>query len=219
MTATVGSRGCRAGTSTGTEVTDAHPQLSAATVHEAARRTGALPSTIKPLSPDMRLQAPAFPVRLPPGDNLWLHRAVYAATPGQVLVVDTGGGLEYGYWGEILAEAAMARHLAGLVIHGGVRDSLRLIAAGWPVFAERVCIQGTAKDPAGDGELGAPIVLGDVTVHLGDLIVGDADGIVCVPRDRIDQVRAASEDRDAAEVDYIARLQAGETTITVFQLP
>ena len=81
-------------------------RLSSATVHEAAGRLGALPSVIKPLSPEMHLATRAFPVRIPPGDNLWLHRAVYAATRGEVLVVDTGGGLEYGYWGEILAEAA-----------------------------------------------------------------------------------------------------------------
>ncbi len=194
-------------------------QLSSATVHEAAGRIGALPSVIKPLAPDMHLQAPAFPVRVPPGDNLWLHRAVYAATPGEVLVVDTGGGFEHGYWGEVLAEAAMARGLAGLVIHGGVRDRLQLVRAGWPVFAERVCVRGTGKDPDGDGELGEPVVVGEVTVSLGDLVVADADGVVCVPARRADAVRAAAEERDAAEAVYIERLRAGETTLAVYGLP
>lgn len=193
--------------------------LSSATVHEAAGRTGALPSAIKPLHPSMHLEAPAFPVKAPPGDNLWLHRAVYAACPGEVLVVDTGGGLEFGYWGEILAEAAIARGLAGLIIHGGVRDSARLVEMGWPVFAERVCIRGTGKDPHGDGELGEPVLIGEQTVRLGDLIVADADGVVVVPAERVAEVRRLSAEREAAEADYLRRIRSGESTLDIYRLP
>lgn len=193
--------------------------LTSATVHEAAGRVGALPSSIRPLDPGMRLEAAAFPVRAVPGDNLWLHRAVYAAAPGEVLVVDTGGGHEYGYWGEILAEAAIARGLAGLVIDGGVRDSARLIEMGWPVFAERVCIQGTGKDPDGPGAFGEPIQIGGRRIGRGDLIVADADGVVCIPKARIDEVRKRSAEREAAEAGYIERLRAGESTIDIYRLP
>ncbi len=192
--------------------------LSSATVHEAAGRIGALPSEIKPLHPDMRLEAPAFPVKAPHGDNLWLHRAVYSAAPGEVLVVDTGEGFEFGYWGEILAEAAIARGLAGLVIHGGVRDSARLIEIGWPVFATRICIQGTGKDPHGDGDLGDPIIIGDQTVGLGDLIVADADGVVCIPATAVEQVRRKSMEREAAEADYLERIRNGESTLDIYGL-
>ncbi|MGQ4615685.1 RraA family protein [Nocardia sp. R7R-8] len=195
------------------------PGLSSATVHEAAGRIGALPSAIKPLAPDMRLAAPAFPVRVPPGDNLWLHRAVYAAHRGEVLVVDTGGGLEYGYWGEILAEAAIARGLAGLVINGGVRDSRRLIELGWPVFAERLCVRGTGKDPDGDGELGEPVQLGEVVIGLGDLVVADADGVVGIPAARADDIKSRSLERERMEAEYIQRLRGGETTVAIYGLP
>lgn len=193
--------------------------LSSATVHEAAGRTGALPSAIKPLHPSMHLEAPAFPVKAPPGDNLWLQRAVYAASPGDVLVVDTGGGLEFGYWGEILAEAAIARGLAGLIIHGGVRDSARLIEMGWPVFAERVCIRGTGKDPHGDGELGEPVLIGEQAVRRGDLIVADADGVVVVPAERVAEVQRLSAEREAAEADYLRRIRSGESTLDIYRLP
>ncbi|MFI9388040.1 RraA family protein [Kutzneria sp. NPDC052558] len=193
--------------------------LSSATVHEAAGRIGALPSSIKPLHPAMHIAAPAFPVRTPPGDNLWLHRAVRAASPGEVLVVDTGEGFEHGYWGEILAEAAIARGLAGLVIHGGVRDSARLIELGWPVFAERICIQGTAKDPHGAGELGEPVVIGGRTVCLGDLVVADADGVVIVPASRAAEVQRLSALREQAEADYLRRIRAGEPTTDIYRLP
>ncbi|MGW4830293.1 RraA family protein [Amycolatopsis japonica] len=198
--------------------TESH-HLTSATVHEAGGGIGALPSPIKPLSPAMHIAAAAYPVRVPPGDNLWLHRAVYAASPGQVLVADTGGGFEYGYWGEVLAEAAIARGLAGLVITGGVRDSVRLIELGWPVFAERVCIRGTGKDPDGDGALGDPIVVGGIVIRPGDLIVGDADGVVCVPADRAEEVRAAARHRDEAEVGYIQKLRDGGRTLDIYQLP
>ncbi|GHE66177.1 RraA family protein [Streptomyces capitiformicae] len=193
--------------------------LSSATVHEAAGRTGALPSAIKPLHPSMHLEAPAFPVKAPPGDNLWLHRAVYAACPGDALVVDTGGGLEFGYWGEILAEAAIARGLAGLIIHGGVRDSARLVEMGWPVFAERVCIRGTGKDPHGYGELGEPVLIGEQAVRLGDLIVADADGVVVVPAERVAEVQRLSAEREAAEADYLRRIRSGESTLDIYRLP
>jgi 4-hydroxy-4-methyl-2-oxoglutarate aldolase len=133
--------------------------------------------------------------------------------------VDTGGGFEYGYWGEVLAVAAIARGLAGLVLHGGVRDSRRLVELGWPVFAERICIRGTGKDPDGDGALGEPVRVGEVQVRRGDLIVADADGVISVPAARADEVRALSDERERAEAEYLKRLQAGETTIGIYRLP
>jgi 4-hydroxy-4-methyl-2-oxoglutarate aldolase len=192
--------------------------LSAATVHEAAGGIGALPSVIKSVDPGMRVVGPAFPVRMPPGDNLWLHRAVYAARPGDVLVVDCCGGLEHGYFGEVLAEAALARSLAGLVIHGGVRDVCRLCELGWPVFAERTCIRGTTKDPDGDGQLGAPVRIGDVEVAVGDLVVGDTDGVVCVPAALAGSVRERAAERDRTEEVHIARLRGGATTLDIYGL-
>jgi 4-hydroxy-4-methyl-2-oxoglutarate aldolase len=200
-------------------MTSFHEPLSSATVHEAAGRIGALPAAIKPLDAAMQLDAPAYPVQTRPGDNLWLHRAVYAASRGDVLVVDTGEGLEYGYWGEILAEAAIARGLAGLVIHGGVRDSQRLIELGWPVFAERVCINGTGKDSAAAGSIGEPVTIGNVSVRRGDLIVADADGAVCIPLARAEDVRALAAQREQAEADHIRRIRDGETTVAIYQLP
>jgi len=69
-------------------------------------------------------------------------------------VADAGEGREYGYWGEILSVAAQARGLGGLVINAGVRDRTALAAVGFPVFAERVCIQGTVKGPGQPAAVG-----------------------------------------------------------------
>jgi 4-hydroxy-4-methyl-2-oxoglutarate aldolase len=192
--------------------------VSSATVHEAAGRRGALPSRIRPVSDAMHVQGRAFTVRLAPGDNLGLHRAIYAAAPGDVLIADTGGHLEYGYWGEILNEAAMARGLAGLVLDGGVRDVERLRAAGLPVFAARICIRGTVKDAEAAIALSATIRIGDVTVRPGDLVVGDVDGVVVIPSADVTEVLRASDERDEREETVIRRVRAGESTLDIFGL-
>src|SRR3954454_5542189 len=92
--------------------------MDAATVHEAYGRRGALPSAIKPIAAAFRVCGPAFTVDSPPGDNLWLHRAVYRAAEGDVLVVEAHAP-EFGAWGEFLSVAASARRLGGLVVDGG----------------------------------------------------------------------------------------------------
>ncbi len=194
-------------------------RLSSATLHEAAGKRGALRAALKPLAAAQRVCGPALPVRSPPGDNLWLHRAIYAARPGEVLVVEVGDGLEYGYWGEVMAVAAQARGLAGLVITGGVRDSLRMVEIGFPVFAATTCVRGTRKDPRGAGAVGAPVTIGQVTVTRGDLVLGDADGVVVLPAADAAEVVAASERRDREEAIIFERLRAGATTIEIYDLP
>ncbi len=193
--------------------------LSTATLHEAAGRAGALPAAIKPLSAALGLCGRALPVRGPAGDNLWLHRAIHAARRGDVLVVDPEGEREYGYWGEVMAIAAIERGIAGLVINGGVRDSRRLIELGFPVFSAGVCIRGTSKRADGTGSIGAPIRIGTVTVHRDDLIVGDADGVVVIAEANVIDVVAEARQRDADEQTLFGRLRAGESTLSIYTLP
>jgi 4-hydroxy-4-methyl-2-oxoglutarate aldolase len=97
-----------------------------------------------------------------------------------------------------------------------VRDAQRLRQLGWPVFAERVCIQGTVEDPAGDGALGKPVMLGETEIAPGDLIVADADGVVAVPAARVDEVTDRSVLRDRAELEVVARLRDGQTTLAIY---
>jgi 4-hydroxy-4-methyl-2-oxoglutarate aldolase len=193
-------------------------QLSSASLHEAARRAGALPAALKPLDPAMRLCGRALPVRCPAGDNLWIHRALAEARDGDVLVVDTGAGVDFGYWGEIMATAAIARGLAGLVITGGVRDSLRLIELGLPTFSAGVSIRGTAKDPNGAGAVGEPVRIGEVVVRRGDLVFGDADGVVVLDPKAAALAVPAALQRDADEVAILAQVRAGALTLDVYKL-
>ena len=114
-------------------------KFSSATFHEASGKRGRSTSAIKPISPEFTICGPAFTVLSPPKDNLWLHRAIYEAKPGDVLVVDVGNYYEAGYWGEIMATAAVARGIAGIVINGGVRDCRRMIEMGFPTFSNGLC--------------------------------------------------------------------------------
>lgn len=183
--------------------------LSSASLHEAGGKIGALPSSLQALTDGQKICGRAFPVACPAGDNLHLHHAIYLARPGDVLVVDTAGGLEFGYWGEILAEAAINRGIAGLIITGGVRDRARLIEMGFPVFAERRSIQGTGKDPGARGAMGRPLRIGNILIEPGDVILGDDDGIVVLPQTQAADIVAAAERRDSEELQILERLRSG----------
>ena len=201
---------------TSAAVVDAARALPTATLHEAGGRIGVMPSAIKPVSPTFRLCGPAVTVHSPGGDNLWLHRAIYVAQPGDVLVVHVSGVHDFGYWGEIMSCAAKARGLAGLVIDGCVRDGGILADFGLPVFARGLCVRGTGKDHGARGWINFPTLFDNLTVNAGDLIVGDADGVVAIPRERAAGVVTAAEQREAKEGAILERIRAGERTLEVY---
>lgn len=190
--------------------------LPTATLHEAGGKIGALPSAIKPVAPVFTVCGPALTVHAPGGDNLWLHRAFEVAQPGDVMVVFAGGAFEHGYWGEIMSSAAKAKGLAGLVIDACVRDGALLAQIGFPVFARGLCIRGTSKDFGATGWINAPVSIGNVTVRAGDLVVGDGDGVVVLPRERADAVVAASHQRETDEAAILRRIAAGESTLDIY---
>lgn len=198
--------------------TDEARGFGSATIHEAAGRTGALPERLRPVRPGMRLVGRAMPVTCPAGDNLWLHHAVYAARSGEVLVCATGD-TSYGYWGEILAVAAQQRGVAGLVIDGGVRDTDQLDELGFATFSTTIAIRGTGKDPSLRGDLGYVVDIGGVRVTRGDLVVGDADGVVVVEQDRVEEVLDRSAEREAKERVIMDKLRGGATTVELLGLP
>lgn len=184
--------------------------IGAATVHEALGRRGAVDSAIKPIWPGLRIVGAAFPLRTQPGDNLTLHAAMKLARPGDVLVVDAGDYTEQGSFGDVMATSAQSLGLAGLVTNGGVRDAAAIRDIGFPIFSRAISIKGTVK--ATLGPIAQPIVLGGVTVHPGDLILGDDDGLVVVPLDEVEAVLAASRARLEKEERLRADLLTGKTT-------
>jgi len=187
-----------------------------ATLHEAMGRKGALPHDIKPIAPNMTLYGPALTVSCPPMDNLGIHRAIYLAEPGDVLVVSVGGGYEGGYWGEIMTFAAQQRKIAGLIIDGCVRDRDLIEEMGFPVFSRGLAIHGTIKKEK--GVINSPLKIGEVLINSGDLLVGDSDGVVMVPQSEISQAIEASQQREDKEDDYKKELAAGKSTLEIIGL-
>ncbi|WP_395069073.1 RraA family protein [Paraburkholderia silvatlantica] len=197
---------------------EAAQSMDTATLHEASGKNGALPHGIKPAVQGFRVCGRALTVHSPGGDNLWIHKALYAARPGDVLVVFAEDQYEYGYWGEIMSFAAQCRDIGGLVIDGCVRDSVQLAQVGFPVFARGLCVRGTAKDKGAKGWINAPIRMGDVTVCPGDLVVGDADGVVAIAQSHLEQVVQSARDRQSKERGILERLGAGESTLSIYNL-
>ena len=187
-----------------------------ATIHEAGGQIGALPSYIKPVSDYWYVCGVATTVLSPPKDNLWLHRGIYQTQPGDVMIVDTGGFHEAGYWGEIMTHAAQQVGMAGLVIDGCVRDGSILEELGMPVFSAGLCIRGTTKNKDAYGAINEPIRIGEIWIFPGDLIVADRDGVVVVPQSRIAEITEKSKAREDKESVTISKLKAGERTVDMY---
>lgn len=128
---------------------------------------------------DTVLCGPAVTVRVRPGDNLMIHKALMMVQPGDVLVIDGGGDVSQALVGGLMRTTCVARKLAGLVIDGAVRDLCEWAEEGMPIFARAHTHRGPSKD--GPGEINVPVSCAGMAVLPGDLIVGDADGVIAVP--------------------------------------
>ena len=164
----------------------------------------------------MKLCGPAFTVKCAPRDNIMLQVAISYAQPGDVIVVSAGEYEEAGSFGDVLANACLAKGLGGLVTDTGVRDTLQLRDLGFPVFSLSVCIKGTVKETL--GAINQPITIGDEIVNPGDIVCGDADGLVVVRRTEAAEVARLSQAREDAEAGYIAAYKAGKSVIEVSNL-
>lgn len=189
------------------ELLAGYADLPVAVIGDSLGRPYASCPNLRPMHRDGKLIGPALTVRCRPGDNLLVHKAVSLARPGEVVVVDAGGLLENAMVGEIVVSQARANGVAGLVIHGAIRDSQALAKLDFPVFAAGVSHRGPYRD--GQGEINTPIALGGMLVAPGDLIVGDADGVVCVPAAEAETIRAAAALREAAETATLEEIRQG----------
>jgi 4-hydroxy-4-methyl-2-oxoglutarate aldolase len=170
----------------------------------------------EPAWPSASVLGPAFTARGGPGDNLAVHRAVAAARRGDVIVVAVGGERERAHLGGIVATAARARGIAGIVVDGAIRDRAELAEIGVPVFHRGVSPLKPAKD--GPAELGVPVEIDGVRIEPGDLVAADADGVVVVPQARAAELVAAAGALDAREREILAQLGAGKTTVEIYGL-
>jgi 4-hydroxy-4-methyl-2-oxoglutarate aldolase len=179
-----------------------------ATVHEALGRVGYLGPQFRPAWSGARIGGTAVTVLCWPGDNLMIHVAVEQCRPGDVLVVATNSPSSDGLFGELFATALAHRGVRGVVLGCGVRDVAELREMGFPAWSTAVSAQGSVKATA--GAVNVPIVLGGQTVHPGDVVLGDDDGVMVVPRADVPRALTAGQARIDKEAASRAAFQQGE---------
>lgn len=182
-------------------------QIPVANVSDCMSRMTAGGPTIRAMHDGTAMAGPALTIKCRPGDNLMLHKALKIAQPGDVIVVDAGGDLTNAITGEIMIGEAKLKGYGGVVINGAIRDSDVIGKDSFPVFAAGVTHRGPYKD--GPGEINVPIAIDGMVIHPGDLIIGDADGILCVPLAQVEKMLAAAEQKQVIESRMIADIASG----------
>ena len=177
---------------------------------------GVMDAGIHPLDRHMKVAGRALTVACAAGDNLTIHKAVLLAKPGDVLVINCGGYLNAGVFGEMLALSCRARGIAGVVIDGSCRDVNDLIDMNFPTFVRGVNPRGTIKDTC--GAVGGEVLCGGVTVRTGDVVVGDCDGVVVVAEADAEDILHKALAKKQREDEMRPLLMAGGTTAELLGL-
>ena len=183
-------------------------EFAASILADVAGRRGTLDGRVAPVSPSMRMAGPAFTIEVRAGDNLMIHTAIALAQPGDVLVIDGKGDRTCALMGSIMINACKKLGLAGVVIDAAVRDTEELRELGFPVYAVGANPNGPTKFVP--GRINWPISCGGIAVEPGDLVVGDADGVVVVERDKAPGLLDAASKKVAEERARIADIVAGK---------
>ena len=182
--------------------------FQAAILADVAGRRGTLNGRIAPVSPEMKCAGPAFTIEVRPGDNLMIHTAMTMAKPGDVLVIDGKGDRTCALMGAIMINACKQLKIGGVVIDAAIRDSLELRDLGFPVFAVGANPNGPTKFVP--GRINWPISCGGIAIAPGDLIVGDADGVVVIEREKAASLLDAAQKKVDDETARIAAIKQGK---------
>ncbi len=183
--------------------------FQAAILADVAGRRGTMHSRIAPVQQNMQLAGPAFTVEVRPGDNLMIHAAIALAQPGDILVIDGKGDQTAALMGTLMLSACKKLQLGGVIVDGAIRDKLELLDLGFPVFSAGFNPAGPTKYVP--GRINHPICAGGATVNPGDLIVGDADGVVVIERDKAPAMLALADKKVADEAARLAAIARGDT--------
>ncbi len=191
-----------------TEVVEKLSRLETVYLTDAMNRFGGMEENIRPVAPGMKVAGPAVTVRVRPGDNLMVYKAFEVAQPGDVLVIEARGYTSVAQWGDITSMIAKGLRLAGMVTDGALRDIKGMSDVGFPVFA-KPCITPNGALRDGPGEVNVPVSVAGVPVLPGDVIVGDAHGVVVVPRRDAEAVFAKASSMAAAEQSKMREIREG----------
>lgn len=186
--------------------------LPVANISDVMSRMSAGGASLHAMHAGGRMVGPAVTVKTRPGDNLMVHKALDIAAPGDIVVVDAGGDLTNALIGELMVAHAQQRGLGGIVIFGAIRDSEEIAEGDFPVFASGVTHRGPYKD--GPGEVNVPIAIDGMVIEPGDLICGDADGLLSVPFDQVSEIHAAASKKHEAETRQMENIRAGRNDRT-----
>jgi RraA family protein len=179
-------------------------------VGDCLGRGAAMDSRIKGLSPGMKVVGPALTVKVPPTDNLMIHKALTLVKPGDVIVIDGGGDHSWALLGFLIVRTAMKLGVSGMVVDGAVRDAAEIRRVGFPLFAAGVSPNGPFKE--GPGEINYPVQCGGQVVGPGDLIVADDDGVVVVKRDQAEECIQKVKEVVEREKERLVEIESGVTT-------
>lgn len=189
-------------------IIDVFRHIPVAVVSDVMSRMSAGGARLRPMHDGAPLAGCALTVKTRPGDNLMIHRALDLAAPGDVIVVDAGGDLTNSLIGEIMVAYAVSRGVAGFVIDGAIRDSGAIRAGGFPVYAAGVTHRGPYRD--GPGEINVAVALDGMVVAPGDIMLGDEDGVLCVPAAAAAAILRDASEKLTLEERWKAEIVAGE---------
>lgn len=156
-------------------------EIATAHLSDNMHRLHAIGPELWPCHSGGRMVGTALTVKVGPGDNLMVHKAIDIVRPGDVIVVDAGGVCTQAIIGEIMSAIAERHGAAGMVIDGAIRDADALAASPFPVYARGVTHRGPYKN--GPGEINVPVVIGEAVINPGDIIIGDDDGLLALPQE------------------------------------
>ena len=199
------------------ELLAAWRNIPAAVASDVQNRAMSLGGAVQALRPGWRICGQARTVAPTPGDNSGVHLAVSIAAPGEVVVVAAQGDIDVAMLGEMVVRQAILHQLGGLVVDGAVRDLEAILSFDLPVFARGSVPRGPHKDFG--GVVDAPVALAGVAVAPGDLILGDADGVVVVPLAQAEALLERARAHLAREDDWVRALESGQTLVDVFAVP
>lgn len=190
------------------DVVEAFRKHDACKVADAMARGGVMDYEIKPIRTGMKVCGPAVTVWTRPGDALFILKASDVVQPGDVIVVDAGGNKNVAGTGEGLSGYFQQRGAEGQVIDAGARDTRGIAAIGFPTFSRSACV--AVYGSVGPGAINVPIQCGGVIVNPGDLIIGDDDGVVVVPRASVREVLKLADEHLTGEQSRAAQIRAGK---------
>jgi 4-hydroxy-4-methyl-2-oxoglutarate aldolase len=173
--------------------------------------SGFVDPEIRTLTPGHTFVGRAITARIPSPDGVLLHRVVAQVQPGDVVVIDTGSDRTHAVVGAVIATAATVAGAAGIVVDGVVTDILELREMAIPVFARGTSVLTAKQIGIDDGGINVPVACGGVTVHPGDVVMADENGVLILPPAVAEEVLDKAAASDHAEPGLIAQLRAGKS--------